>query len=368
MDARSEDEEKQFIAFSSAPAGNKPKSEAVEDQAVEIWNRIEASLANGESVGILYSANQDQAEQIYQDYAKNSISPISGSGQAELFNAIAKKIEANGVQDRVHILPIPTSKHGGAAKTRLLQSNVVTKAEIDLSLQNVENHLAGGWKVMGLERPSTEEKSLPTFAIGGGVTGWLKTEKIKLENNEKISQEDYLQTRLGGLYQQANSPQKEFQSTVANVSFHNPMKEKKMGFFSRRVTSSAKKTTASLDFTSLNNVNEMKTKIESAMENYKRNARKITSLTSGRAGIKRADQFLADIKNMEDPSLILNRLNQFLQKSGNHAHSPWYYIRQDFFADNKQLTAQDVKQAIQEASKQSSFSISQKEEYSKGLK
>lgn len=123
-------------------------------------------------IGITYSANCDQASDIYADYKTNKLPDIGGGGQALLFKAVLKQMEGKQWAKQVHILPIPTCLHSGGEE-------VSTMPDVKKAMDNIDQHLKEGYIVLGLQnQKSTTERP---FAIGGAIAGgvWFGTEQQK---------------------------------------------------------------------------------------------------------------------------------------------------------------------------------------------
>lgn len=153
-------------SFISIPDPNAKTQEqriaAAKKQADEIWkNKIQEPLEQGRSVGLIYSANNNQALAIYGGYNKQTAPEISGGGQALVFAEIAKKINAlpPDKQGKVHILPVATSMSGGSDLTL---GNAVSKDELDRDLGNIIKHRAANWDILGFQYQNEGQ-----YAIGG---------------------------------------------------------------------------------------------------------------------------------------------------------------------------------------------------------
>ncbi|MBN9231199.1 MAG: hypothetical protein BGO90_05000 [Legionella sp. 40-6] len=179
-----------------------------EQQARAIWdNEISPKLTADPAakLGLLYAANQTQADSIYDNYAQNKMGTIAGSGQAEVFAALNKIINDEGMQNRVHVLPIATSVSGGADTPA---ENRVSKKSLDVDLANVLAHQNNGFEVMGFGRlPSYDAQGRPyndanprpenlqknEFSIGGGNSVEFIKDQAFLHNK---SRHQYVQQQL----------------------------------------------------------------------------------------------------------------------------------------------------------------------------
>lgn len=150
------------------------KNRTAQEQADEILNYLEEFFTENEHgrIAITYSANSDQAKDIYAKYDSGDY-VIGGANQAQLFAAILKGIRAKDWQDKFHVLPVPTCLHSGGAQ-------VSTKKDVVDAMKNIAKHMTEGWIVLGLQNQDT--KSDFPFAIGGGVAGnvWKNTEQEKI--------------------------------------------------------------------------------------------------------------------------------------------------------------------------------------------
>ncbi|HBD7143194.1 TPA: NUDIX hydrolase [Legionella pneumophila] len=157
-------------AFKSNPGHYK----SAREQAEAIWKeQVEPSLKQGKSVGLIYAANNHQAEDLYAGYKTGKIKGvIGGSGQAPVYAEIAKMIEEKKLQNRVHILPVSTSMSGG---DNMRSGNQVGLSHINRDLENIASHRAAGWEIRGISTPSGK------YAIGGGESkGWHDAQKISI--------------------------------------------------------------------------------------------------------------------------------------------------------------------------------------------
>jgi hypothetical protein len=170
-------------------------------QAAAIWADIEKQLRNDPSkkIGLLYSANNDQAMDLHAANQKNAkpTGIISGANQAELYAELAKLIEQNNKQNQVRILPIATSMHGGNNEDK---NNQVGPEQINRDLTNIANHRQAGWDILGLQNRQGG------YAIGGGVSqGWFNPNFIGIGpdgtqlpkgNPHAMSQGAYVESQL----------------------------------------------------------------------------------------------------------------------------------------------------------------------------
>lgn len=162
-------------------------------QAKDIWEKeVKPLLAQGKKVGLIYSANNNQALNLHQaNKAKKAPADgiIGGAGQAVLFAELAKIINGPpNVADSVRILPIATSLGGGPNTP----GNQVTQTEIDRDLEHIAAHKNAGWEIRGLGTPQG------TYSIGGGISkGWndVNNAQIVIGTNT-ISQGEYVENCL----------------------------------------------------------------------------------------------------------------------------------------------------------------------------
>lgn len=136
-----------------------------EEQEKAIWQEIQKRLDEGEHVAITYAANSAQAEALYRGYLNNTVPDIHGSNQAEVFGLLAKRIRRMKIEDRVHILPIPTCKYGLSGRV------IAPKEDVEKAVKNIQEHLKGPWEILGLNNGKPTPES--PLAVGGGVSGKL---------------------------------------------------------------------------------------------------------------------------------------------------------------------------------------------------
>lgn len=182
-------------------------------QALRIFNLLQKELKenSGQKIGLLYAANNDQALALRdsQLIAGKSIAAINGSGQALLFAELVKLINKNKLMDRIHILPISTSMHGGNNAGK----NAVSTAIIDRDVNYVEDHIKAGFKVYGVPRMNKNGSLHADYAIGGGVSkAWLEVTFPELGNK---TQNQYLQEKLNGLEKKYNHAKKAMAAPAA---------------------------------------------------------------------------------------------------------------------------------------------------------
>ncbi len=161
------------------------EGEEVNEQANRIANQVRAALAENPDlkIGLLYSANQDQADFLNVHYARNHGGAVperillNGKGQAELFQAFIKHINGRWTaaeRARVRIVSIPTSLHGGEDK----EGNRLTEDEIKKVINHVFNLMNVGeqkYAIFGMKREGIF--GFDEFNIGGGVSkNWIEKE------------------------------------------------------------------------------------------------------------------------------------------------------------------------------------------------
>lgn len=155
-------------------------SRTAAQQAQEVlgyFDKFFSSYPEGK-IAITYSSNSDQAQSIYKGY-KTGQYTISGANQAQVFSTIVAGIKERNLQDKVHVLPIPTCLHSGGKE-------ISSNEDINLAMKNIAQHLKDGWYVLGLQNQSTKP-DFP-FAIGGGVAGVVW--------KEGTTQRDFCQTQM----------------------------------------------------------------------------------------------------------------------------------------------------------------------------
>ncbi len=154
------------------------KSISAQQQADMIIARfrqeIEAEPKPGRNVAITYSANNEQANDIYNGY-ESGLYKIEGGGQAKVMELVAKAIISNGWQDRAHILPVATSMRSGG-------DGAVTATEVNRDLANIAKHVGAGWTVLGYQNEYSNEHQ---YAIGGGYSSsvWKGENKNTFDNS-----------------------------------------------------------------------------------------------------------------------------------------------------------------------------------------
>ncbi|MBA2367721.1 MAG: hypothetical protein H0V82_01700 [Candidatus Protochlamydia sp.] len=157
------------------------KKRTAETQAKEILDYMSDFFKKNMNakIAITYSANSEQAEDIYAGYKSGKFS-IEGANQAKLFSSITKEIQQRSWQDKVHILPVPTCEKSGG--------KVVSKQEdVEKAMKNIARHLGGGWYVLGLQNQNCNSES--PFAIGGGVADvvWGNSSQKKYVHDHMIA-------------------------------------------------------------------------------------------------------------------------------------------------------------------------------------
>lgn len=129
---------------------------SAQQQADQIIAKFREEIANGKKVAITYSANNDQANDIYRGYSGAPYA-IQGGGQAKVMQLVAQQIQADPVlKANAHILPVATSMHMGG-------DGQVNKAIMDRDLGNIAQHLGNGYTVLGYQN----EDSGNGYAVGG---------------------------------------------------------------------------------------------------------------------------------------------------------------------------------------------------------
>jgi len=129
---------------------------SAQQQADQIIAKFREEIANGKKVAITYSANNDQANDIYRGYSGAPYA-IKGRGQAKVMHLVAQQIQADPVlKANAHILPVATSMHKGG-------DGQVNKAIMDRDLGNIAQHLGNGYTVLGYQN----EDSGNGYAVGG---------------------------------------------------------------------------------------------------------------------------------------------------------------------------------------------------------
>lgn len=211
-------------------------------EAEKIWmQQVLPRIKRGINVGLIYSTNDNQAKTIYSGYKSGPVGKIKGSGQAPIFAEIAHLIEANKLQNKVHILPIATSSRGGN-NTKV--GNAVTLSEINRDMANIASHHAQNWSILGFE-------SEGRYAIGGKSVGWYdsnfrriikKTDgsieegkPSKKDTSERQSQGAYVQEILNKIEcaKSIKDLPEQIQALPSIPEYIPRSKPAKFGFFSR---------------------------------------------------------------------------------------------------------------------------------------
>jgi hypothetical protein len=147
-------------------------------QAAEIFDYLSQVVSKypNEKVAITYSANSAQADDIYAATKEGKLPKITGGNQAEVFKFLLEMVDKSPWKGKLHVLPIPTCLQAGGAK-------LSTHDDVERALDNIKQHLAGGYIVLGLQNQNCTEGS--PLAIGGGIaTVWNGSEQKKLVDRE----------------------------------------------------------------------------------------------------------------------------------------------------------------------------------------
>ncbi len=138
------------------------QGKSAEQQAREILQRVDELLAEGASgVGITYSANFDQTQEIRGTYADGGWDTrTAGANQASVMAAMEalERTDRTDLRGKVRIVPITTmtySDFGGMTLDQVIDRDMSAIAEL----------LADGWDVLGwINDPASGR-----YAVGGGV-------------------------------------------------------------------------------------------------------------------------------------------------------------------------------------------------------
>lgn len=193
-------------AFMSSQSG-----ESIDKQANRIVNTLRNQLKKDPNlcIGLLYSANAEQADVLVAAYGQKVIPVIGGSGQAALFARVITGINTSLIpeqQQRVRILPIATSLHGGDNTG----TNKVSAQDLQADLAIIDAHLRQGWDVYGIPRSDG-------FAIGGGVSQSWSTSRYapgdahlpsEAQNFHAVTQGDYIAHQLESMQRLNQCPNK----------------------------------------------------------------------------------------------------------------------------------------------------------------
>jgi uncharacterized protein YjbJ (UPF0337 family) len=181
-----------------------PKYGRGEKQVDNIIAYLKEQLNDGKTpIGLIYSANNDQALQIHKARTNGEPIPaITGGGQAKLFGELAKRINNDPqLKGQVKIYPIATSLHGG----NNVPGNQVNETHIHRDLNEISaavNDKDNPCLMMGLTDGGH-------FAIGGGVSKHWNKDRFEGLSNK--TQGEFVEAQL-----QAISNGKEYDYDLAN--------------------------------------------------------------------------------------------------------------------------------------------------------
>ena len=142
------------------------------NQAIKILDEVARLHANGaKTVGITYSANQDQTAQILKNYKTGSWKTgTAGANQASVISKIEELLaepKYQHLQGIYRTIPITTMKYNSQG-----QAVVADDASVKQSLSNASQFMANGGVLLGWRNQSTPAGQL---AIGGGVAVNMQT-------------------------------------------------------------------------------------------------------------------------------------------------------------------------------------------------
>ena len=128
-------------------------------------NNRKSDKING--IALLYSGNTDQVKPIMNSYTQNNniFGNQSGGGLASLFmniESLIKNKKYKEMQSNLHIIPVPTSMHGGSNDNKSNQIGIKNIKEVII---NIHDHLSNDWLVFGLYNENGN-----ILKIGGGIT------------------------------------------------------------------------------------------------------------------------------------------------------------------------------------------------------
>ena len=290
----------------------------VDKHADAIWADIQRRIAAGEKVALIYSANDNQAQIIHASNRNGkAVDPNTfrdGAGQAVLFQKLAQKIQQSGQSDKVRILPVATSQHGGKDD----HENKVGKKEIDRDMDAIAQHRADGWSITG---PGSNGR----FSIGGGVSiNWPTETRADLDGktarayvNQKlqsISQSKQTQQPSAKLNTPPNKPAQGTQNQEVN-------RVSQATHQASSVPPSSTQTTNKKDIS--NQIKEMLHKIQRASDeglailiSEKSGAKHTPKISNTKDGVVVSFQSEKDSKNfLKDNGLKDNRMIHHIQNS-----------------------------------------------------
>lgn len=142
------------------------------DQAIKILEEVNRQHINGaKTVGITYSANQEQTADILKTYKSGGWKTgVGGSNQASVISEIEKLLATpkyQHLQGVYKTVPITTMKYAGGI-TPLKADD----ASVQQSLNAASQFMAGGGVLLGWQNQSTQQGHL---AIGGGVAAKVQS-------------------------------------------------------------------------------------------------------------------------------------------------------------------------------------------------
>lgn len=168
---------------------------SIEEQVNFLIDRITNMLHLGcGKVAIIYSANNDQALDVYTHYrcGEKIDRDIKGSGQAQLFGPLIREFYKKNLSDRVIILPVATTMEGGKYQP-------VSEREITRDINNIVSHLDSGYHVVALQNPSEKVRERgQRYLIGGGVADGFYTNQDRrmFFNDMALTQGRYIERVL----------------------------------------------------------------------------------------------------------------------------------------------------------------------------
>lgn len=194
------------------------------EQAKTILNEVDRLHKLGaKTVGITYSANQDQTDKILATYANKNQwkTRTAGSNQAMVINNIEKLLETSDYQHLQSVyrtVPITTMKY--VNHTAMPADN----SSVQKSLTNANQFIANGGVLLGWQNQFTKPGHL---AIGGGVAAKVQTNEQKEMINqwvtEKLQSQQVLTHSTGKDQKTPDSPKSTV--NIKNTYEHKAFKE-----------------------------------------------------------------------------------------------------------------------------------------------
>jgi len=217
----------------------------------KIFANLKDRAKKGEKVGLLYSANDVQAQSLHTQNNSGRSPPykadtIDGDGQAILFRKLIQSInedtELSAEQKKnIRILPIATSLKGSSdqnADGTPDETNTVSRTELDRDIKNIQQHIDAGWNVVAPPRVDSKRQRPATpnpndqFGIGGGYSqAFMSSTKDKKWQENGKSRNQFVQQELNAIQNRLSlgqpaepSPTTSTQPSAAPSASQSPVK------------------------------------------------------------------------------------------------------------------------------------------------